>query len=220
MLSPAPHVLILEPVTLDAPDLSELLSPHFSVRSFCRPSQLLAYAPSVESPVILLDPCAEKPASFMDRLDAAGLQLPVIVVTNQDAVSLVVDSFRAGAYDFCGSPFDKAALIAAIHGALAYHQRWLQRYAAAHAAGLRLRCLSPRERQIVDQAVRGKTCKEIGRDLGISSRTVEHHRAHIMQKLNAGNLLGVVHMACLAQDPDLPNAAPAHLPFRRHLVEC
>jgi two-component system response regulator FixJ len=209
MNSPAPYVLILQPVTLHATSIPALLPSDFSVRTFCRAIELVYYARSVDAPVILLDPRVEKPESFMARLAAAGLQLPVIVVADDGNLPLAVESFRAGACDFCWAPFDPATLATAIRRALRDQQHWMQRRDAAKIARQRLDCLSPRERQVVNHLACGKSNKEVGCELGISQRTVEHYRANIIQKLNAGNLLGVVRLTHLLDESDLLEDRPA-----------
>jgi two-component system, LuxR family, response regulator FixJ len=218
-MSPAPSVLILLPVTLNATGIPALLQPVFSVRTFCRAPELISCASSVNSPVILLDPRVERPAPFMARLADAGLQLPVIVVADEGALPLAVESLRAGACDFYSPPFDGAALIAAIRSALHDHQRWLLRRDAALAARQRLECLTPRERQVVGRLARGRSNKEVGRELGISDRTVEHHRSNIMQKLNVANLLDAAHWARLAEESSLPRDA-LEAPLAQQLATC
>jgi two-component system response regulator FixJ len=131
------------------------------------------------------------------RLAAAGIGLPVIVMTGHGDVALAVAAMKAGAVDFIEKPFDDDMLIAAIKAALARRAGDRERSARAAEVRERLKLLSERERQVMEGLVAGKPNKLIAHDLGISARTVEIYRANVMTKMQADSLSALVRMALL-----------------------
>jgi two-component system, LuxR family, response regulator FixJ len=120
---------------------------------------------------------------------------PVIVITGHGDVPMAVKTMKLGARDFIEKPFDPSILVAGIREALAARSG-----GGAAEAGIRRRlaALTPRERQVLDQLVIGRSNKAIARELGISPRTVEIHRARVMEKMQAGSLSQLVRMAFVA----------------------
>jgi two-component system response regulator FixJ len=146
----------------------------------------------------------------MPGMDGLGLQaalagrgagLPVIVVTGHGDVPLAVQAMKAGAVDFLEKPFDDEQLLASVARAVALRAQDQGRQAAAAAIRARLDALSPRERQVLDLLVQGKPNKVIGFELDISPRTVEIHRAHLMEKMAARSLSDLVRAAIAADVP-------------------
>jgi two-component system response regulator FixJ len=131
------------------------------------------------------------------RLKAAGVGLPVIVMTGHGDIALAVEAMKAGAVDFIEKPFDDDVLIAAIKTALARRAGDRERNARAAEVRERLKLLSERERQVMDGLIAGKPNKIIAHDLGISARTVEIYRANVMAKMQADSLSVLVRMALL-----------------------
>jgi len=121
------------------------------------------------------------------RLRDLDVTLPVIVMTGQSDVRSAVSAMKAGAVDFIEKPFDDEALIAAIEAALAKGGRADRNHEAAEAARL-IAMLSRREREVLDALVVGRPNKVIAFDLGISVRTVEVHRARMMDRLGVRQL--------------------------------
>ncbi len=115
------------------------------------------------------------------ELSHRGLSLPVIFVTGHGDVPLAVDAMRHGAADFIEKPFDAPLLVEAIHAAMSQH--------APQAASGALASLTRRERQVLDGIMNGKLNKVIADDLKISPKTVELHRANLMAKLGAHNVV-------------------------------
>ena len=132
------------------------------------------------------------------RLKAAGRADPIIVITGHGDVPLAVQAMKAGARDFIEKPFDDATLLDAVRGALAESSGLRSAETERRAARDRVESLSARERQVLDGLVEGKPYKIIAFDLGISARTVEIYRAHVMTKMQAGSLSELVRMALLA----------------------
>lgn len=129
------------------------------------------------------------------ELKTIGCILPVIVITGHADVSRAVDAMKAGASDFIEKPFEKAALISCIEAA--HRQSIAARGASARAqeAQARLNVLTDRERDVLNGLVDGLPNKSIAYDLGISPRTVEIHRANLMQKLEVKSLAEALRIA-------------------------
>ncbi len=118
----------------------------------------------------------------LDRLEELGSILPVVVLTGHGDVPVAVQSLKKGAIDFLEKPFDGAVLVDRVLAALELEAR---RHAAAttsRALEERLASLSPREREVMDRMLDGLLNKQIADDLGIAMRTVEVHRARILEK--------------------------------------
>jgi two-component system response regulator FixJ len=127
---------------------------------------------------------------FQERLAAAGIQVPVIVMTGHADVPLAVRAMKAGAVDFIEKPFGDDAMLASIAAAM-------KRRASAIDPALmeRLDSLTPREREVLELLVVGHPNKVIAHRLDISPRTVEIHRAHVMEKMKAKSLPELVRSA-------------------------
>ena len=104
----------------------------------------------------------------------------------------------AGAVDFIEKPFDDQRMLDSVSRALQIGHQKRDRAGAAQAAQALLALLTPRERDVFDHLVEGSPNKIVGHELGISSRTVEIHRAKIMSKLQARNLSDIVRIALAA----------------------
>jgi two-component system response regulator FixJ len=164
---------------------------------------VLNAAPSLSSGCILLD--VQMPGmdglELLARLSEFGIELPVIVVTGHGDVPTAVKAMKAGAVDFIEKPIDEAQLLAAIDAALAEKKSAARNRAAARATG-QMALLSPRERQVLEAIAIGRPNKLIAYDLGISVRTVEVHRAHMLDRLGVryiGEAIRIAVMASLAE---------------------
>src|SRR5260370_20679374 len=116
------------------------------------------------------------------ELRGRGGGLPVIVMTGQGDVATAVGAMKAGAADFIEKPFNDEVLVTAIEAALDMVGQ-IGRDRDAAAAAQRIATLSPREREVLEGLVGGRSNKEIAFDLGISIRTVEVHRSRLMEPL-------------------------------------
>lgn len=132
------------------------------------------------------------------RLNQAGIALPVIVMTGNGDVPLAVRAMKAGAVDFLEKPFSDEALIAAVTRALDESRQLRDAEAAAGAAVDRLAVLTKREREVLDLLVTGLSNKAIANQLGASPRTIEVHRARVLEKLKAHSLPELVHLVLAA----------------------
>jgi two-component system response regulator DctR len=131
----------------------------------------------------------------LDRLEAQGSILPVIVLTGHGDVPLAVQSLKKGAVDFVEKPFDSGDLVGRVEAALALEARRHAEAVATRSLERRLDSLSGREREVMDLMLTGLLNKQIADQMGIAIRTVEVHRAHVLEKFgvrSAVELAGLV----------------------------
>jgi two-component system, LuxR family, response regulator FixJ len=143
-------------------------------------SALLDAAPNIKGGCILIEVGAL--AEFLARLRGIGIRIPVIVLASSSDIGAAVSAMKQGAFDFIERPFEDKILVTAIDAALGSASTGMPDQAAIEAAR-RLATLSQRERQVLDALVRGLTNKLIAVELGLSVRTVEVHRAHMLHRL-------------------------------------
>jgi two-component system response regulator FixJ len=142
------------------------------------------------------------------RLTELGVAMPVIVMTGHADVPIAVQALKEGAFDFIEKPFDDERLLAAVRGALeAGRQRW-GKAAELEAVTTRLASLTPREREVLDGLVAGNPNKTIAYDLGTSPRTIEVHRARVMEKMQARSLAELVRMVLAIDRAGAPRKSP------------
>jgi two-component system, LuxR family, response regulator FixJ len=128
------------------------------------------------------------------RLKALGVALPVIVMTGHADVPLAVQALKEGAIDFIEKPFDDDRLLDAVRAALEAGRRRRQEAVELDAITARLATLTPREHEVLGGLVAGHPNKTIAYDLGTSPRTIEVHRARVMEKMQARSLADLVRM--------------------------
>ncbi|MDB5712484.1 MAG: fixJ [Sphingomonas bacterium] len=133
-----------------------------------------------------------------DRMSQLGITLPIVMLTGHGDVTLAVRAIKAGAIEFIEKPFERSALLAAIDEALRHAARDERGHLALADAVTRLAVLTARERDVLGGLVLGRPNKLIAFDLGIATRTVEVHRANLMEKLNARSLSDVLRIAFAA----------------------
>ncbi len=132
------------------------------------------------------------------RLVDRNATLPVIIMTGHGDLPMAVKAMKAGAVDFLEKPFDLAGLTESVTNALNKSAENLLEANQAAEIGRRLARLTERERQVLDELVIGNLNKVIAFNLSISPRTVEIHRAHAMEKMQARNLAHLVRLAIAA----------------------
>jgi RNA polymerase sigma factor (sigma-70 family) len=133
--------------------------------------------------------------ALQQELNRLGIGLPIIIITGHGDVSMAVRAIKAGALDFLEKPFSDQILLDRIRDAMNLDER--RRLGAAQ---LRVVCkaydsLTTRERQVMREVVAGKSNKQIAADFGVSQKTIEQHRAHVMEKMAADSLAHLVRMA-------------------------
>ena len=126
------------------------------------------------------------------RLRARGIGIPVVVVTAQGDVASARTAFRADAIDFLQKPFESRQLLAAVETAFEREERRIAGNDARRDHAGKYERLTAREREVLERVARGLHAKEIAIELGISPRTVEVHKASIMEKVGARNVLELV----------------------------
>lgn len=127
-----------------------------------------------------------------EQLTAAGNAPPVIFISGFGDIPMVVQAMRQGALDFLEKPFGSQALLDRIHLALAHSARQRRERTASSAVRARIALLTPREREVMEMMTSGRSSKDIGRMLGISVRTAEHHRARVRAKMGVTTVAGLV----------------------------
>jgi len=132
---------------------------------------------------------------LQEELARRGRRIPVILMTGHADVPIAVKAMKAGAVDFVEKPFDEKAMLAAIRRAFNLGLEAARAEAEGNQIGSRISHLTPREREVLEALVAGKPNKIIAYDLSISPRTVEIHRARVMEKMEARTLSDLVRMA-------------------------
>ena len=180
--------------------LEELLgATGFSSVSYESALGFLDAAPRLSAGCVLLD--IRMPEmdglELQARLNSLGFPLPIVMMTGHGDVQTAVRAMQAGAQDYIEKPFDDERLLAAIDHALALSARVAREQEAAEAVS-KIAALSPREREVLDGLVAGKPSKVIAYDLGISVRTVEVHRARMLERLGTRSTAEAIRLAVMA----------------------
>lgn len=167
----------------------------FMVRSYKSGNEFLEALASATSGVIVSD--IRMPGvdglELQQRLKAAKHALPIIFITGHGDIQMAVQAIKEGASDFIEKPFDDQILIDAVHAALRRKATIASTQTSSEAAE-HMATLTPREKEVLDCLVIGKLNKITAHELGMSIRTVETHRARIMQKMHARSLSELVRM--------------------------
>src|SRR5215470_10794826 len=129
------------------------------------------------------------------------IDIPTIFITGHGDVPVAVRALKDGAFDFLEKPFSKQLLLENIRDALKTDAEHRRRRGQKDGVTTRLACLTEREKQVMDLVVAGKVNKEVAAALGLSKKTVEVHRANVMQKLGVDSLADLVKLAVTAQAP-------------------
>ena len=170
------------------------------VRTYASGTLFLKDLRSLEPGCILLDIRMPGPDGLTVQrgLRDAGVLLPVIIMTGHGDVALAVQAMKAGAVDFIEKPFERSVLLDALGMARARLDESAAESRHADDARTRLNVLSPRELDVLRGLADGLPNKTIAYDLEISPRTVEIHRAHLMEKLRARSLSDALRVAFAA----------------------
>jgi FixJ family two-component response regulator len=142
-------------------------------------------------------------------LNLRGAVIPVIFITGHGDIPMAVEAMQQGAFDFLQKPFRDQDLLDRVQRALEKDRGNRAQLREKNRIQERRDSLTPREREILDLMTRGKPNKVMAADLGVSQRTVEIHRARVMEKMGASSLAQLVRMVMDldAPAPDTP-AAP------------
>ena len=136
--------------------------------------------------------------ALQEELIRRGNRTPLIIITGHGDVGLAVRAMKAGALDFIEKPFDEDRLLSAVERAIEAENRSRDEAADRRTAKALLEALTPRELEVLDQLIAGHSNKVAAYHLGISPRTIEIHRARVMDKLRVRSLSEVVRLALAA----------------------
>lgn len=164
--------------------------------AFAKPSEFLAKYDPAQPSCLVLDVRMPEMSGLevQQQLNKSGSMLPVILVSGHGDIPMAVQAMKDGAFDFLQKPFRDQELIDRINGALKLDAQ--NRESVDRLADLKSRqeSLTPREREVLALVVDGKANKVIAIDLGLSERTVEIHRANVMEKMGARSVAHLVKM--------------------------
>ncbi len=177
-----------------------LSSANFAPITFDHPDVFLTAAKTFKTGCVLLD--VRLPGMSGLEVQAQLLKmrndLAIIVVTGQGDIQTAVRAMKAGAADFLEKPYSDHALLGSIEAAFSKESHSERDRDIADAAR-RVATLSPREREVLDGLLAGRPNKLIAYDLGISVRTVEVHRARMMERLRMRQLAEVIRLGVMAR---------------------
>ncbi len=139
---------------------------------------------------------------LQEYLNKHEIDIPVVVITGHGDVPMSVRAMKQGAIDFIEKPFNDELLLEAIRRALSLDASRREKNALRAELVARLSTLTPREHEVMEMVTAGKSNKEIAAALGVSAKTVEAHRAKVMDKMQAGSLAELVRMAMLVHQDE------------------
>jgi FixJ family two-component response regulator len=129
-----------------------------------------------------------------------GIDLPVIFITGHGDVPMAVRALKNGAVDFIEKPFNDQTLLDTIQAALQRHRDRLKKRGELDNIQARYDGLTTREQQVMDMVVSGKPNRDVAEALGISVKTVEVHRAKVMEKMQAKSIAELVKMSMIMRE--------------------
>lgn len=168
----------------------------YNAVSFERPTEFLQKLDPNQPGCLVLDVRMPELSGLevQQQLNRSGSMLPVILITGHGDIPMAVQAMKDGAFDFLQKPFRDQDLLDRINGALrqdAENRETVERHADLKR---RSESLTPREREVMGLVVDGRANKVIAIDLGLSERTVEIHRANVMEKMQARSVAHLVKM--------------------------
>lgn len=131
---------------------------------------------------------------LQEQLNLRGAMIPVIFITGHGDISMAVDAMRHGAFDFLPKPFRDQDLLDRIQKALEKDAKNRREIAQTERIRQQFESLTPREREVLELVTSGNANKVMAADLGVSQRTIEIHRARVMEKMQANSLAQLVRM--------------------------
>ena len=169
----------------------------FRVRSFESAESFLARYDPREIGCVLIDirMSGMSGLDLQDRLAERDSPLPVAFVTGHGDVPMAVDTMKKGAMDFIQKPFKEDELLPLVERMLEHARTSFEEHQQAADRDALLAKLTGRETQVLERIVAGRLNKQIADDLGISIKTVEAHRANIMEKLGANTVADLLKIA-------------------------
>lgn len=175
-----------------------------TARCFDSAADFLQSAPSPATGCLLLD--IRMPGmsglELQGVLEERGIRLPLIFISGHADVPMAVRALKAGAFDFVEKPFNDQLLLDAVQRAIEADRQQRRSEVQLNEWRALLATLTPREREVMELVVDGFSNKAIGATLGVSLKTVEAHRARVMEKLKADSISHLVRMNVLLKGVD------------------
>ncbi|MFN3231299.1 MAG: response regulator transcription factor [Alphaproteobacteria bacterium] len=177
----------------------------YNVQSFDTGTALLAALSPSSQGCVLLDVRMPGPDGLevQETLLERGVGLPIIIVTGHGNVPMAVRAMKMGAFDFIEKPYEAASLLETVKRALTHdknRRHGLLSTLPKEEIERRITTLTPREYDVMGGVVRGLMNKQIAGELGISDRTVEIHRARVMEKMQAHSLADLIRLSVIAEE--------------------
>ena len=172
----------------------------FITQQFADPKLFLSQIDSEQQGLIILDLWMPGMSGIdvIKALNTKGISLPIICITGHGDINTAVEAIKLGAADFFEKPFDSNRLLDQIKHCLKAQQNQRQLDVFSTQAKEKLSKLTPREYEVLQGLVEGLRNKQLAYNMGISIRTVELHRVHVMDKLEAKSLSDVIKIAIAA----------------------
>ncbi len=197
MKAPAPIVFVVDDDTGVRTSIRVLLkSVGIESKPFASAQEFLAaYSPAQPGCLVLdIRMPGMSGMELHEELNERGVVLPIIFVTGHGDVPMAVEAMQQGAFDFLQKPFRDQELIDRVQRALLKDKEYRLLLSQKEGIVARLQSLTPREREVLDLLVKGNANKAMAGELGLSQRTVEIHRAHVMEKMGVRSLAQLVRM--------------------------
>ena len=139
---------------------------------------------------------------LQEHLAERNILTPVVIITGHGDVPMAVRAMKGGAIDFIEKPFNDEVLLDAIRRAITYEEQQRSHPSEHLQIQERLSNLTPREHEVMAMVTEGRSNKEIANALGVSAKTIEAHRARVMEKMQAGSLAELVRMVLAVNGTD------------------
>jgi FixJ family two-component response regulator len=175
----------------------------YQVICFADGAALLAVARTRTPSCVLLDVHipGKSGLDILEELHGEDYPAPIFMISGQGDIAMAVTAIKNGALDFIEKPFRGSEIVARLDEAIRAHARPPAEASASKIASLHVpghEPLTRREREVLEKFASGASNKEAGRELGISPRTIEDHRANIMKKLGARNAADLIRIVMTA----------------------
>ncbi len=173
-----------------------LESEGFPVQAFAEPQPMLDALDSSSRGCLILDVRLPQMdgLQLLEALRERSVDMPAIFISGHGDIPLAVRAVQAGALDFLEKPFRDEVLLEKVSNGLELDRHARESHSERHAVEQRLHELTPREKEVMEGMLEGKLNKIIASDLDVSVRTVEVHRANVLDKLHARNSSDMVRM--------------------------
>jgi len=200
----AQTVFVVDDAEETRAELTRLLgAAGYHVRAFESAERFFEEHDSEAPGCLLLENCMPDMSGLEAQrlLNRSEFTRPIIFLTGHGDIQTSVQAMKQGAVDFLTKPIEEVRLLAAIDQAVQLDLAARHKRAICLDIEQRLRTLTPRQREIMDQIIRGRTNKQIALDLGIVEKTVKIHRARVMLKMKARSVPALVQLAILVGVP-------------------